>query len=467
MLTQLHAKHFKSWGDTGPVRLAPLTGYFGTNSSGKSALLQILLLQKQTIESSDRHRLLHTGANDPRAYVDLGTPTAIAHQGNTAIPLEFAITWTPPPAFQLPDPNNPDVTLAIDQLQFSTKIRLHPPIPSLQAFTYQFPYRDRDAIVGLQHIEMPEEKHRLIAEGFRPQILLKLNDDQDIGLHLNYSLDPGNHHSFWLTPAVKYYGFSSDLQSYLTYLNDLVTAYERQFDRIYYLGPLREYPQRLYLWSGERPSDVGRRGELAIATLLAARGNTPNDPSPLELAIGHWLQQLDLIHSFRVSAIAPGRQEYELLVRRTATSTEVPITDVGFGISQILPVLTLCYSVPPGSTLLLEQPEIHLHPAVQAGLADIFIDAIQTRHIQIIVESHSEHLLRRLQRRIAERSQNFQEIDAALYFCHLDNDGRSQLLPLELDPYGNINNWPDHFFGDEMGDLMAMTEAAARRQLDP
>jgi predicted ATPase len=65
-------------------------------------------------------------------------------------------------------------------------------------------------------------------------------------------------------------------------------------------------------------------------------------------------------------------------------------------------VLVLCYYVPEGSILILEQPEIHLHPSVQTGLADVFIDAVKTRKVQIILESHSEYLLRRLQRRIAE-----------------------------------------------------------------
>ena len=148
-------------------------------------------------------------------------------------------------------------------------------------------------------------------------------------------------------------------------------------------------------------------------------------------------------------------------MKRTASSSEVLITDVGFGVSQILPVITLCYYVPEGSIILLEQPEIHLHPNVQSGLADVLIDAIKTRKIQIIIESHSEHLLRRLQRRIAEEQLNPE--DTALYFCSVLRD-RSKLQTLELDMFGTIANWPPGFFGDEFEEISATQKAILRRK---
>jgi len=147
-------------------------------------------------------------------------------------------------------------------------------------------------------------------------------------------------------------------------------------------------------------------------------------------------------------------------LRRSPEAAEVSITDVGFGVSQVLPVLVLCYYAPEGSTIILEQPEIHLHPAVQAGLADVFVDAIEHRGIQIILESHSEHLLRRLQRRIAEGA--LAADDAALYFVWMEQ-GTSHLQRLVLDPFGNIQNWPHDFFGDEMADLLAQAEAEMER----
>jgi predicted ATPase len=228
--------------------------------------------------------------------------------------------------------------------------------------------------------------------------------------------------------------------------------------RILYLGPLREYPQRIYFWAGEAPSDVGLRGELAVPALLA--GSRSQEKTALVEKIEYWLKQMGMAYSFKIEQIR-GRTEYEIRIKRTERSAEVLITDVGFGVSQILPVLVLCYYVPEGSILILEQPEIHLHPSVQSVLGDVLIDVVKNRGLQIIFESHSEHLLRRLQRRIAEESVTNDE--TALYFCDM-KDGASQIEALQVDEFGNISNWPKDFFGDDTGDLVAMTQAAFRRQ---
>ena len=172
--------------------------------------------------------------------------------------------------------------------------------------------------------------------------------------------------------------------------------------------------------------------------------------------------ELKLIDAFHVEPITKeGGNIYRVRVRRNPNSPEVLITDVGFGVSQILPAIVLSYYAPKGSIIILEQPEIHLHPAVQAGLADVMIDAVKTRNIQIIFESHSEHLLKRLQRRIAEKK--ISPDTMALYFCESENDG-SKLTPLNVDLFGSILNWPKDFFGDQFGEMAATTKAAMERK---
>jgi predicted ATPase len=213
---------------------------------------------------------------------------------------------------------------------------------------------------------------------------------------------------------------------------------------------------------------MGRRGERVVDAMLASQQRGA-DISPgwkkkrqtLEERVAHWLKELGLIHDFKVEPIAEGNSIYQVRVQKTPSSAQVLITDVGFGVSQILPVLVLCYYVPEGSIILLEQPEIHLHPSVQSGLADVFIDAVKNRNVQIVVESHSEHLLRRLQRRIAEEVMTPSR--TALYFCEATETG-SHLNELDVDLYGNIRNWPKDFFGDDFGEMAAITRAAMERK---
>jgi hypothetical protein len=277
----------------------------------------------------------------------------------------------------------------------------------------------------------------------------------------------------WSLPApIKCYGFPNEVNARYQnagFLSDLQLAFEQLFTGTKYLGPLREYPKRQYPWSGGEPVDMGQRGERVVEALLASleknqllsRGRGRNKET-LEQRVASWLKDLNLVHSFHVEPIAKeGGNIYKVNVRRNSNSPNVLITDVGFGVSQILPAIVLCYYVPEGSIIILEQPEIHLHPAVQAGLADVFIDAVQTRNIQIVFESHSEHLLKRLQRRIAE--QKITPDTTSLYFCEADN-GSSKLTPLDVNLFGTIENWPKDFFGDQFGEMSAMTKAAIERK---
>lgn len=431
--------------------MAPITGFFGTNSSGKTAILQFILMLKQTIESRDRNTILNLG-NDPYSYVKLGTTYDIVHNHKFPAQIEFSLTWKPQrihkkelmllfvresqeerSLYQIP--HSPF-------LKFTSRFNINTDEVSLQLFKYSFQYSNHKwSYFGRRFLKINNEiRGETFISGELENDLLSFNEVYET-----------------LENPFKPYNATSQFDLY----NDLHATFEDLFVNTYYLAPLRAYPERTYLWSGERPHDVGKLGELTVAAILASR---KTDPS-VEISVAKALKDLGLIHTFKLKAIAENRRDYEILVQRSPNSPEVLITDVGFGVSQILPVLVLCYYVPKGSTVILEQPEIHLHPSVQAKLADVFIDAIKTRNIQIIIESHSEHLLRRLQRRVAEAKDGFTNEDAALYFCDMTDDGTSQLVPLELDTYGNINNYLQDFFGDEMGDLVAMTEAAMHRQM--
>jgi len=431
------------------MRLAPITGLFGSNSSGKTSLIQLLLLMKQTAESTDRAQVLNFG--DERSYTSLGTFGDVVSEHDRNSLLDWSVSWTTEKELDIADPEHPGQTLFAGRdfrlaasVRETSRERL-----VVESLTYELnghKFRMRRKADARNRYELRAE-----AGGFRFK--------RPVGRP-------------WDLPApVKFYGFPDQVKARFQnagFLGDLQLAFEDLMAGIYYLGPLREYPQRQYIWAGGQPEDVGIRGERVVDALLASRAREITISRGkgrkrllLEEYVAVWLQELGLIQQFAVETLAEGSNLYQIRVRKTARSPEVLITDVGFGVSQILPVLVLCFYVPPHSIIVLEQPEIHLHPSVQAGLADVIVDAVRKRHVQVIVESHSEYLLQRLQRRIAE--EEISPGETALYFCDTVG-GSSTLLPLEVDIFGNITNWPKDFFGDSFGEMAAMTEAAAKRK---
>lgn len=411
---------------------------------------------KQTAESPDRLRPLQLG--DGRTLVDLGTYEDVVHSHDLSSPLALSLEWTIGDAISFDDPVAKRPYRG-DALGFECVIEAdarHQPV------TRSFKYCVMDGGKKALEVEMIRREGRS----------QRKKAEFDLAA-VNYELRRHVGRPWPLPPPVRFYGFPDEATAYYqntAFAADLVLELERLLKSIYYLGPLREHPRRLYLWSGEVPDHVGERGDRAVEAVLAARDRafnfkTRQRTKALQAVVAERLRAMRLIEGFRIKALGEHRKEYEVLVKTAAKLPDVKLTDVGFGVSQMLPVIVECFYVPRRSIVILEQPEIHLHPSVQADLADLFVDAIRAREggeprdIQLIVESHSEHFLRRLQRRIAERE--LAPEDAALYFVHTKG-GHARIDELDIDLFGNIRNWPDGFFGDEMEDLVARAEAQAR-----
>lgn len=455
MLTKLHLKNFKAWKDTGPIRLAPITVIFGANSAGKSSLGHLLLALKQTALSSDRKRALHLG--DASTQIDLGTFADCMHGHDLTNFLDFELAWNLPKPLEVRDPLQPTLRYLGDSLRLNVSLAAGKSgQPEIKSLHYDLAYAGGEVLdVDLSR----GENRKFSLESSR------------------YDFKMADGRKWPLEEPEKFYRVSEISMARFknaSFLTDFALATETMLGSLSYLGPLRNPPKRTYQWSGDTPEGVGQLGENTIAAILAAQNEGrmlnrgPKRPrQPFTEFIASWLKDLGVIHSFVVKPVAEGRKEYEVLVRTQAKSPEVKITDVGFGVSQVLPVLVQAFYCPPNSTVWMEQPEIHLHPQVQAELADVFISATRAReesgarNVQLIIESHSEHFLNRLQRRIAEGE--ITPDDVAIYFCK-KTGGSTELEPLELNLFGDIENWPENFFGDEMADLTARTVAAMKRK---
>lgn len=234
-------------------------------------------------------------------------------------------------------------------------------------------------------------------------------------------------------------------------------------ESIKYLGPLRQDPQILQspLPAPNGMAPLGRSGEHTTHLIWQSERLWFSDPFPtpdgvgsgsLEEAISAWMAFLEM--GSPVTFRSSGNSGFETIVGGKS------IHSLGIGVSQLLPVLALCLSERMGRVLLVEQPELHLHPSAQQKLADFFIAMAQNGR-KIMIETHSEYLITRLRRRVA-----VDEIERDKYLLVFveKNNETSSFKSSKLSDTGQFSYWPTGFFGQVEEDLLAILEADVRKQ---
>lgn len=461
MLRSLRIENFKGWKDSGHIRMAPITLFFGANSSGKSSIGQFLMMLAQTVvESQDRKSVFYLGHR--RSAVNLGSYQKMVFRHDAKNNIRFEYEW------QVSVPEFASRG-SVDSIRFAAEVGVEGTgqTPLLKNLSYRLKQDEAVQLrVDMQRSSGPEAEYLIRAD---PEGALKLKKGRP-----------------WIARhPVRFYGFPDEIvASYqdADFLRDLNLYHEALFRSIYYLGPIRTKAERLYSWPGTEPESVGYEGENTIAAILAADNQERmialrqkregkvirKNGQLIQQIVAAKLKEMGLIEDFKIKSIAPNIQQYEVLVRTRGSKDWVDLPDVGFGVSQVLPVLVQCFCAPPGSIIVMEQPEIHLHPRAQSVLADVMVDVVNSRengkdrNIQLIIETHSEHFLRRIQRRIADDTVSDNTV--AAYFAGMERDV-AVLSRLEINRFGTIQNWPHNFFGDEMGDIAAQADAAMRKKI--
>ena len=463
MIKTLRIANFKGWKDTGEVHFSPITLFLGSNSSGKSSIGQFLMLLKQSANSADRQTVLFLGNSD--SLVELGGPVDMLYMHNPENRLDFEYHWTLPKAMTLTTANDTanSVDVKIDSLTFHGQIGV---------FGKETRYLE---VESMKYAAFQNEKLWLsialerIEKGSSARAYKAVTDS-------SFKLVRTSGRPWEIPSPYRFYGFPDEMLTYYKnawFTAQLNAAQEQFFSTISYLGPLREKGERHYRWTGFAPASVGAKGKETILALLASRNQNrlynykPRQTlSNMETIVAKSLKEMGLIEEFEIRKISEDRQDYDVKVRARGSTTMTDIPDVGFGVSQILPVIVQLYYAPANSIIIMEQPELHLHPSAQSALADIMIAAISARenarprNIQLIVETHSEHFLRRFQRRIAEKK--LEEENFSAYFANNER-APAKLEPLTINLFGEIENWPKNFFGDIKGDIFAQTEAALKQ----
>lgn len=245
-----------------------------------------------------------------------------------------------------------------------------------------------------------------------------------------------------------------------------------------YLGPLRAQPAPIYpVATTLGAEDVGPSGEWTAAVLDTYREksiefvppsaipiqttNVPTIRATLLEAVTMWMQYLGV--AFSVSTTDRGSLGHELTVSNDESGRRVPLTHVGVGVSQCLPVVVTLLLAPKDSMTLLEQPELHLHPAVQSKLGD-FLLAMTVSGRQCLVETHSEYLINRLRLRIAESEGVAVRDQIGLYYTE-EVDRSTKFEKVDVNEYGSVISWPKGFFDETQDDIERLMTASHRKRV--
>jgi hypothetical protein len=227
-----------------------------------------------------------------------------------------------------------------------------------------------------------------------------------------------------------------------------------RLDQVSYIGPLRERPQRSYVISGETPPDVGTRGQFAPEIVFR------NRDARKRRAVSRWLAAFDLPPTVHFRDLGEGI--FSLRLRGTKTDLPVNLADTGFGVSQVLPLIVQGTYGEEGGLIVAEQPEIHLNPRQQSKLADLFVEIASTDR-GVLVETHSEHLVTRLRRLMADKKITSEQV--ALYFVEREGS-ESRVREIDIRDNGHIRreDWPRGFFEEGLREAVGLASSQLKRQ---
>ncbi|QMV65527.1 DUF3696 domain-containing protein [Pseudomonas berkeleyensis] len=243
----------------------------------------------------------------------------------------------------------------------------------------------------------------------------------------------------------KDFDFNSLIQLNMAF-SSLARDLKEKFSSISYLGPLRSHPSRFYAPKTDQNDSVGKQGE-NVAKFIYERPEITED-------INQWFSMFEVPYKLSSDGIGNDVSGPVICLQLMDNRTGVMVgpSDVGFGIGQMLPIIVEGL-VRDDSVICVEQPEIHLHPRLQAHLANFFVKTCKSN--QWIVETHSESLMIRLQRLIA--AGKLLPRDVSIIYVEPTEEG-GQIIPIRLDKEGDfIDSWPEGFFEERLREKMGLS----------
>ena len=436
-LTSLYLENFKGFIQKeeekqceNAIKIRPITLIYGPNSFGKTSILQSLLLLNQTVNEGGDYKtvcLLPKGAT-----VNLGTFSDLINKNDTSKELRIDISLPFNHYFDNENISAKQDTSLLTKLYFSYYFKLtkgHTILSKIDIWAKIIDYCNTDTIV--------ETPKKLIYT-----LELQPNQNNVYTIIRHYRND--------IAPYEVFLGDSGQKQelkkiSFFRLEEFLMEEPFKQIEEILqnlvYVSSFRIQPERVFIPEQNRRDYVGKNGEYTAEILY---------DKELKKHINYWLKE---IAGYELSEDNGNDKVKSINLNDEKTHIQkINLLDLGSGIAQVLPIITQAFKS-GNNTILVEEPEIHLHPKAQATLGEMFAVAAKERNNTFVIETHSENLLLRLERLI--RLGKLSKDDVSVIYVDKDING-SKCIPLKLDDDGdivNINEVPDGFFEEGFNEL--------------
>jgi len=432
-ITKIRLKNFKCFADSGEIDIAPLTVIFGRNNSGKSSILQSLLLLRQTIDSPEYGpRVNLRGPLYPAgSFADI----IHQHRSKQRLMLCFGLEGAKGEA------------LGEIEMEFQSD---EPRAPVLSRLAI----RSRAA----QTLEIGRGRG---AGG-------------PYSLHIggrNLGLEKSANFRFPVNQFLPLIGGeprrrgrpSPERERSRAVASEMLLALEGILHGLRAMGAFRRQPERRYEFQGRLPEVVDAVGEHVVNALIddATRRRGRGE---LLKSVNRRLKLVGQVRLLPLRRISKAARIFEIRLKDLDSGRWANFADVGFGIGQAFPVLVEGLRTPPGGLFLVQEPEIHLHPDAQLAMADFLVDLVRSGR-RVIAETHSEHLLLRLRRlmiggaRDGRFTRPLKPEQVSLIHVSKAPDGTSTTQRLELDELAQIKNWPVGFMEEATEERLAIMKA--------
>lgn len=419
-ISAISVEGYKSLGKEAKINLAPLTVLCGVNSSGKSSFFQPFLLLKQTQEAAfNPQGVLLNGPNIQ--FHEAKEILAELKKGQRAKKLKVGFYFSD--GTSIKNLYGKTKESSFDLLQTDTVVNGERTVIGLTSsketlnnfFKKSLEDRDLARFLKTNNLEPHIEKKR----GFFDIIHI-------ISLKKRGGKTKG--------------GIAVGLGEY----SEAVHLARRFIDFLHVPG-IRGNPERNYRFTATKGRYVGRFEDYTASIVFQWKHSSDSTDKNKLKELKRLLKKLELttsINAQRISDVYVALEVGVLPVAKNSKLSPINIADVGFGVSQVLPILVALIEAKKEQVVYIEQPELHLHPRAQSVLAEILVEFAQKGRV-VVIETHSSIMLRKMQSLIAQKK--LSKDDVSFNWFNMGEDGISQVQAADLDNKGRYGDWPQDF----------------------